>query len=68
LYPPAAIAFGIQNDPLFWANAGHPSCDGVHVVQTAYGCQGNFGEFDGRLRNAALTPIKKEDAEKQKNT
>jgi hypothetical protein len=52
---------------LLWANTHHPSLDGVHVVQTAYSRHGNFGEFDGRPRNAALTRIKKEEAEKEKN-
>jgi hypothetical protein len=53
---------------LFWANTDHPALDGVHVVQTAYSRYGNFGEFYGRLRNAVLTSVQKEEAEEEKNT
>jgi hypothetical protein len=54
LNPPAASTFGIQDDPLFRANANHPSLDVVHVVQTAYSRHGNLSEFNGRPGTAFL--------------
>jgi hypothetical protein len=40
----------------------------MEYVPAALASRRQLGEFDGRLRNAALTRIKKEEAEKQKNT
>jgi hypothetical protein len=67
LDPPAALTSGIQHDLLSWANASRPPLNGIHFIGAAYIRHGNFGEFDRRVRKAALTRVQKQEADEEKN-